>query len=163
MLRTLLVTLLTLHTLTALGQTSAPPAQTPAPPPSRQWKEAASLPPGTTLRLRLQEQRHPFECSLMWIDLSSLACETYDVRGGAHRVVYPAAAIASIKARASDEERDDARHRHAVLIGMAAGGLLGGLVGKNASTGTGFALAGAGALIGAGIAVAPHANWWVVP
>jgi hypothetical protein len=144
----------TLRTLLLLLPLAAGTAH--AQSPTRQWRQAASLPPGTQLQIRLQDRPHAIPCTLIWIDLNALACDTYDPRGLAHRTVYPAANVASIKRRRTPDEDDDHRRNQKLLLAAAAGGLFGGFVGKNDSTGTGFALAGIGALVGAAIATAPH-------
>jgi hypothetical protein len=142
-----------LHTLLVLLPLAAAGAH--AQTPTRQWRQAASLPPGTSLQLRLQDQPHAIPCTLIWIDLTAIACDTYDPRSLAHRTIYPAATVASIKRRRTPDEEDDHRRNQKLLLATSAGALFGGLAGKNNSTGTGFALAGIGALIGAAIASAP--------
>ena len=141
--------------------------QTPQPAPSRQWQKIAELPTGTPLIVREQGKQLAQVCTLVWIDNTALACDTFAPDGGTKRLVYPIASLTSVARQPSPEEKDRRFRLGATLFGMGCGGLVGGLVTKGISTNAGFAGAAVGSLLGGSLVLAatngPPQPMWVMP
>ena len=69
--------------------------------PSHQWREIASLPPGSQLLVRQVDSRVLQPCTLAWIDNTALACDIFVPTVGPRRVVFPVASVVSITQQAS--------------------------------------------------------------
>ena len=136
----------TLGLLVLLGCSFAAAQSTIGP---HNWQKIADLPPGTLLEVHEPYARYSADCTLVWIDNNALACDTFDLHGAAQRVVYRRAEIESVQ-RVKPESADHGKAT-ALLIGMGIGGILGGLMARNAGPGPIAAFAALGAGVGAGI------------
>lgn len=103
--------------------------QATTPPPSRQWRKVAQLPPGSRILVRKQGKQVPQSCTLAWIDDATLACDGVRASGTgvAERLTYPIASVASVSPQVMPNDPNRS-HVKGALIGAGIGAVAGGLV-----------------------------------
>jgi hypothetical protein len=124
-------------------------AQDGTPAPSRQWRQIASLPPGSQLLVRQVGARVPQPCTLAWIDNTALACDIFVPASGPRRVVYPMASVVSVTQQATHPDN----HLVALGVGMAIGGTVTGVLASEGGVRAGFAGAALGSAVGGALAL----------
>jgi hypothetical protein len=122
---------------------------------SREWREIASLPPGSQLLVRQIDSRVLQPCTLAWIDNTALACDIFVPAVGPRRVVYPIASVASVTQQASPSNT----HPVALFVGMAIGGTIGGIAASNGGVRDGIGGGVLGAFAGGGIGLAAASSF----
>jgi len=124
------------------------------PPPSRQWRQIASLPPGSQLLVRQIDAPALQPCTLAWIDNAALACDIFVPTVGPRRVVYPIASVSSVTQQTTPSYTRSDMHPVALLVGMAIGATLGGIGASSGGTRDGIAGGVLGLFTGGGIGLA---------
>jgi len=158
--------------------------QAPASAPSVPWQQLAQMPPGTLLLVHQRGSNWPIQCTLAWINPRSFACDTPATTAPAQRLTFPASSLESVQVLNATAEplppapaptyapppstyvqpsyaqpypvaaRPEHHAAGVIVLCAAAGGLLGGLVGKGWSTQAGFLGAGFGGILGGAIGFA---------
>jgi len=121
------------------------------PTPNRQWRQIASLPPGSQLLVRQVDERYSQPCTLAWIDNTALACDIFVPATGPRRVVYPIASVTSVTQQAPPSYTRSDTHPVALFVGMAVGGTVGGIAASNSGVRAGIVGGVLGSLAGGGI------------